>query len=57
MRVHMGRLLMVCALVAASSLAFAADGIESRPLQFSKGASSATVKGSLNGDKTIDYRW
>jgi hypothetical protein len=52
----MGRLLMACALVAASSWAFAADGIESRPLQFTKGASSATVKGSLKGDKTIDYK-
>lgn len=52
----MGRLLMVGALVAASSWAFATDGIESRPLQFSKGASSATVTGSLKGDKTIDYK-
>ena len=56
MRMHMGRLLMVCALVAGSSWAFAADGIESRPLQFTKGASSATVKGSLKADKTIDYK-
>jgi len=56
MRLHMGRLLMACALVAGSSWAFAADGIESRPLQFTKGASSATVKGSLKGDKTIDYK-
>jgi hypothetical protein len=47
---------MVCVLVAASSIALAADGIESRPLQFSKGASSATVKGSLKGDRTIDYK-
>jgi hypothetical protein len=52
----MGRLLIVCALAAASSWAFAAYGIESRPLQFTKGASSATVKGSLKGDKTIDYK-
>ena len=56
MRVRLGQLLMVCALVAASSSAFAADGIESRPLQFVKGTSSATVKGSLKGDKTIDYK-
>jgi hypothetical protein len=47
---------MVCVLVAASSMALAADGIESRPLQFSKGASSTTVKGSLKGGKTIDYK-
>jgi hypothetical protein len=52
----MGRLLMACAFVAARSWAFAADGIESRPLQFAKGTSSATVKGSLTGDKTIDYK-
>ena len=52
----MGRLLMACALVTTSSWAFAADGIETRPLQFAKGASSATVKGSLAGDKTIDYK-
>jgi hypothetical protein len=50
------RLLMAYALVAASSWAFAVDGIESRPLHFAKGASSATVKGSLTGDKTIDYK-
>src|SRR5512137_3089261 len=56
MRLHFGRLLIMCALAAASSWALAADGIESRPLQFTKGASSATVKGSLKGDKTIDYK-
>jgi hypothetical protein len=51
-----GRVVMACALLAASSWSFAADAIESRPLQFAKGASSATVKGSLKGDKTIDYK-
>ena len=56
MRVGVGRLLMACALVAASSWALASDGIESRPLQFAKGTSSATVKGTLKGDKTIDYK-
>jgi len=56
MRVRIGQLSMVCVLVATSSMALAADGIESRPLQFAKGASSATVKGSLKGDKTIDYK-
>jgi hypothetical protein len=56
MRVRIGQLLMVGVLVAASSSAVAADGIESRPLQFAKGTSSATVKGSLKGDKTIDYK-
>jgi hypothetical protein len=52
----MGRLVMACVFAAAGSLVFAADGIESRPLQFAKGTSSATVKGSLKGDKTIDYK-
>lgn len=56
MMVRIGRLLMMCVLVAASSSVLAADGIESRPLQFAKGTSSATVKGSLKGDKTIDYK-
>ncbi len=56
MRVHVARLLMACALVAASSWAFAADGSESRPLHFAKGTSSTTLKGSLKGDRTIDYK-
>jgi hypothetical protein len=56
MRVRIGQLLMVGVLVAANTSTLAADGIESRPLQFAKGASSATVKGSLRGDKTIDYK-
>ena len=42
--------------MAASSWALAADSIESRPLHFAKGTSSATVKGSIKGDKTIDYK-
>lgn len=50
------RILTACVLAGANCWAFAADGIESRPLQFAKGASSATVKGSLKGDKTIDYK-
>lgn len=56
MRVRLGQLLLGCALVAAVSSARAADGIESWPLQFAKGTSSATVKGSLKGNKTIDYK-
>lgn len=34
----------------------AADGIESRPLRFAKGASSSTVKGTIQGRQTIDYK-
>ena len=56
MNVRIGRLLMMCILAAASFSALAAGGIESRPLQFAKGTSSATVKGSLKGDKIIDYK-
>ncbi|HQR12377.1 MAG TPA: hypothetical protein PLW68_13715 [Casimicrobiaceae bacterium] len=33
----------------------AASGIETRPVHFAKGASSATFKGTLKGDQTIDY--
>jgi len=38
----------------ASSLAHA-DEIETRAVQFAQGQSSATIKGSLKGDQTIDY--
>lgn len=56
MGVRIKRWLVMWILLSASSAALAADGIESRPLQFAKGTSSATVKGSLTGDKTIDYK-
>jgi len=56
MVIRVGRLLMMCVLLAASSSTLAADGIESRPLQFAKGTSSATVKGSIRGEQTIDYK-
>lgn len=42
--------------LAVAGASLAADGIESRPLQFAKGASSATVKGSIAGRQTIDYK-
>jgi hypothetical protein len=47
---------MGCALLVACSWAMAAGAIESRPVHFAKGASSATLKGALKGDKTIDYK-
>jgi hypothetical protein len=56
MRVTSGRLVMACVVAVVSGLAFAADSIESRPIHFAKGASSATVKGSLKGDKIVDYQ-
>jgi len=40
-------------LTATVSMAHAGD-VQARPLQFAKGTSSATVKGSLTGDETID---
>lgn len=42
--------------LAVAGASLAADGIESRPLQFAKGTSSATVKGSIAGRQTIDYK-
>ena len=51
-----GRFMLVCVFAVASTVAIAADGIETRPLRFAKGASSATVKGTLKGDQTIDYK-
>jgi hypothetical protein len=41
---------------AAVSPALAVSPIDSRPIQFAKGASSATIKASLKGDQTIDYK-
>jgi len=49
-------MLVACVLLLASPIADAADGIVSKPLQFAKGASSATVKGSIKGGATIDYK-
>lgn len=46
--------LLAGVLTATASLAHAV-GIQTTPLQFAKGTSSATVKGSLTGDGTIDY--
>lgn len=47
------RLAVVAALLVASGSAWA--GIETRPIRFARGASSATVEGSLTGDQTVDY--
>ena len=48
--------LMLATAAFGAGSAAAADGIESRPLQFAKGASSASVKGSIAGRQTIDYK-
>jgi len=49
-----GLALALALAVAGASLA--ADGIQSKPLHFAKGANSATVKGSIQGQQTIDYK-
>lgn len=54
--VHLRAALVAFALLAASSIVVAADGIVSKPIQFAKGATSATVKGSLKGGTTVDYK-
>jgi len=42
--------------LAGSGVAVGASTIEARPVKFAKGATSATIKGSIRGDKTIDYK-
>lgn len=42
-------------LAAGFACTVAAATIETRPIQFAKGASSATVKGTIKGDQTVDY--
>jgi hypothetical protein len=56
MKMMTASLLLACVFAAASSGAFATASIDSRPLQFAKGASSTTVKGSLKGGRIIDYK-
>ena len=54
-RLQIKEILVACALVVAGPIADAADGIVSKPLQFAKGTSSATVKDSIKGGQTVDY--
>ena len=56
MKFVLGKFAVVCALFAAGSSVIRVEAIESRQVQFSKGSSSITVKGSLKGDKFIDYK-
>lgn len=46
-------MLAVC-LASLAPMTVAAD-IQTKPLQFAKGSSAATIKGSLKGEQTIDY--
>jgi hypothetical protein len=56
MRTSLRILALVVSTCLAMGVAQAADGIESRPLKFAKNTSSATVKGSIKGPQTIDYK-
>lgn len=55
-RVSVGYLALACAFLVGSPWGSATGAIESRPVHFAKGASSATLRGSLKGDQTIDYK-
>lgn len=50
----MKNVLLVSLILATAPLA-QAEGITTRPVQFAKGTASATIKGSIKGDQTIDY--
>ena len=43
------------ALLCSVNVSIAAAGIQSKPVQFAKGLSSATIQGTIKGDQTIDY--
>jgi hypothetical protein len=47
--------LLAGAIALATFVSTAWAGIETRPVQFKAGASTATIKGTLKGDQTIDY--
>lgn len=49
-------LTMVWVLFLGSSLSFAAEPIKAQQIRFTVGASSASVKGSISGDKIVDYK-
>jgi hypothetical protein len=46
---------LLAALVLAVAPSFAQPDIVRHPVQFAKGQSGATIKGSLTGDQTVDY--
>lgn len=55
MRKAVACLTLVATQLIAEGSALAAGAIETRAIEFAKGATSATVKGSIQGDQTIDY--
>jgi hypothetical protein len=56
MKITVACFTMICVLFASGLCVFADEAIESRSLHFQKGSSSITLKGSLKGSKTIDYK-
>jgi hypothetical protein len=52
----LARLAVACLSIALVAPVHAAGGITTKPIQFAKGATSATVKGTIKGDQTIDYK-
>jgi hypothetical protein len=55
MRPHRALLAAIASLLLLSSPVVQADGIQTKAVQFAKGQSSATIKGTIKGDQTIDY--
>lgn len=53
---RLAAVVLALACAAFAPLAPAAGPIETRPVKFAKGTSSATIKGTLKGDRTIDYK-
>lgn len=49
-------LMMVWMLLVVFPLSVAAQNIEVKPITFAPGASSATVKGAISGDRIVDYK-
>ncbi len=47
--------ILAAAIVAASLAAPSWAGIQTQPVHFAKGASSARIQGTLKGDQTVDY--
>jgi hypothetical protein len=55
MKSHRSLLAAIASLLLLSAPVVQADGIQTKAVQFAKGKSSATVKGTIKGDQTIDY--
>jgi hypothetical protein len=49
------QLLAVACLVLAATVALAQSNIQTKRVQFKRGATSAVVEGSIKGDQVVDY--